>query len=42
MASPPSLTALLHVGLHEVLGVRLQDLVDLVEQIVEFGLELLA
>jgi len=32
----------LHVGLHEVLRVGLEDLVDLVEQVVEFGLQLLA
>ncbi len=37
-----SLSALLHVALHELLRVGLEDLVDLVEEIVELGLELLA
>ena len=36
------LAALLDVRLHEVLGVGLEHLVDLVEQVVELGLELLA
>src|SRR5690606_4929999 len=36
-----SLTALLHVALHEVLGVALQDVIDLVEEVVELGLDLL-
>ena len=35
------LAALLDVALHEVLGIGLEDLVDLVEQVVEFGLEFL-
>src|SRR5688500_6117043 len=35
------LAALLDVGVHEVFGVGLEDLVDLVEEIVEFGLDLL-
>src|SRR6188474_3946824 len=44
---PPSsyerlLAALLDVGLHELLGVGLEDLVDLVEQVVELRLELVA
>src|SRR5690349_16583658 len=38
----PLLPALLDVRLHEVLGVGLEDLVDLVEEVVELGLELLA
>ena len=29
------LAALLDVGLHEILGVRLEDLIDLVEKVVE-------
>src|SRR5581483_189253 len=37
-----SLTALLDVRLHELLGVDLEDLVDLVEQVIELGLDLLA
>ena len=37
-----SLPTLLHVRLDEVLGVRLEDLVDLVEEVVELRLELLA
>jgi hypothetical protein len=41
-ASPRLLTALLHVGLHEVLGVGLEHVVDLVEEVVELGLDLLA
>src|SRR5690606_5864955 len=36
------LPSLLHVRLHEVLGVGLEDLVDLVQQVVELGLDLLA
>jgi hypothetical protein len=36
------LAALLHVALHEVLGVGLEHVVDLVEQLVELGLDLLA
>src|SRR5262245_40050333 len=36
------LATLLHVRLHEVLGIRLEDLVDLVQQVVELGLDLLA
>jgi hypothetical protein len=32
----------LHVGLNELFRVILQDLVDLVEQVVELGLQLLA
>ena len=36
------LPALLHVGLDEVLGVGLEHAVDLVEQVVELGLQLLA
>ena len=36
------LAALLDVALHEVLGVGLEHLVDLVEEIVELGLDLLA
>src|SRR3546814_2846529 len=36
------LAALLDVRLHEVLGVRLEHLVDLVEQVVELALDLLA
>src|SRR3546814_15223492 len=36
------LAALLDVRLHEVLGVRLEHLVDLVEQVVELALALLA
>src|SRR3954469_10773436 len=36
------LAALLVVGLHEVFGVRLEHLVDLVEQIIQLGLDLLA
>ena len=36
------LPTLLHVVAHELLGVVLQDLVDLVEQVVELGLDLLA
>ena len=35
------MAALLHVRLHEVLGVRLEHFVDLVEEIVELRLELL-
>jgi len=35
------LAALLDVGLHELLGVGLQDLVDLVQQVVELRLELI-
>src|SRR5438067_920078 len=34
--------ALLDVGLDEILGVGLEDVVDLVEQVVELGLDLLA
>src|SRR5439155_4767933 len=37
-----SLPALLHVGLHELLGVLLQDLVDLVQDLVHLLLQLLA
>src|SRR3979411_358817 len=37
-----SLTSFLDVALYEFLGVRLEHLVDFVEQIVEFGLDLLA
>ncbi|CCM64527.1 hypothetical protein BN381_400045 [Candidatus Microthrix parvicella RN1] len=36
------LAALLYVGLHEVLGVGFQYLVDLVQQVVQLGLQLLA
>ncbi len=39
---PPSLAALLDVGTHEVLGVLLEHVVDLVEQIVGVLSELLA
>ena len=42
-AAPPGLLpALLHVVAHELLGVVLEHLVDLVEQVVELGLDLLA
>ena len=40
--TPRLLAALLHVVAHELLGVVLEDLVDLVEQVVELGLQLLA
>src|SRR4051812_3454970 len=36
------LPTLLDVGLHELFGVRLEDVVDLLEEIVELGFELLA
>src|SRR5579863_1796133 len=36
------LPALLHVVADELLGVLLEDLVDLVEQVIELGLQLLA
>src|SRR4051812_44756434 len=37
-----SLPALLHVRFHELLGIDFEHLVDFVQQIVEFGLDLLA
>src|SRR5215469_18631360 len=41
---PPGylLAALLDIGAHEFLGVLVEHLVDLVEQLVEFGLQLVA
>src|ERR1039458_9913485 len=40
--APASLTTLLHVVADEFLGVVLEDLVDLVEEVVDLGLETLA
>src|SRR4051794_16798381 len=36
------LAALLHVRLHELLGIALEHFIDLIKEIVELGLELLA
>jgi hypothetical protein len=36
-----SLTTLLYVRLHEIFGVRLEHFVDFIEQIIEFGFQLL-